>query len=233
MTIGKKVAVVQSNYIPWKGYFDLIASVDEFILYDDMQYTRRDWRNRNKIVTPQGLLWLTVPVIVKGRYYQKIYDTELDGVQWAQRHWRSLSINYKRAKHYEDIAFWLEPLYQTQNFTHLSELNRKLIEVVCRYLGINTLIKNSSDYELIEGKTARLADLCKQAGAHEYVSGPAAQNYIDEKVFEEYGIALKWFDYSGYPTYPQMAKNFTHGVSIIDLLFNCGVESKKYMKFAQ
>jgi hypothetical protein len=97
----KKCAIVQSNYIPWKGYFDLIAAVDEFILYDDMQYTRRDWRNRNQIKTPQGLQWLTVPVVVKGLYYQKIRETEIDGTVWATSHWKSLVANYKRAPHFE------------------------------------------------------------------------------------------------------------------------------------
>src|ERR1700754_2429408 len=100
----KRVAIVQSNYIPWKGYFDLIAAVDEFILYDDMQYTRRDWRNRNQIKTPLGVQWMTVPVQVKGKYYQKIKDTEIDGIDWAEAHWRLLAQNYRRAAHFNEIA---------------------------------------------------------------------------------------------------------------------------------
>src|SRR5574341_389057 len=97
----KRVAIVQSNYIPWKGYFDLIASVDEFILYDDMQYTRRDWRNRNKLKTHQGLEWVTVPVKVKGRYHQTIRETEIAGTGWAETHWKTLTLNYCRAWHFE------------------------------------------------------------------------------------------------------------------------------------
>src|SRR5690242_7600286 len=100
----KKVAILQSNYIPWKGYFDMIASVDEFILYDDMQYTKRDWRNRNQIKTPQGLQWITVPVLVKGKYHQKINETEIYGSDWANEHWKALVQNYKRAKHFDEIA---------------------------------------------------------------------------------------------------------------------------------
>jgi len=107
----KKIAISQSNYIPWKGYFDMIAAVDEFILYDDMQYTRRDWRNRNQIKTPQGVHWLTVPVLVKGKYYQKIKDTQIDGADWALVHWKSLIQNYRATPHFNDIAAWLEPLY--------------------------------------------------------------------------------------------------------------------------
>lgn len=226
----KKVAIVQSNYIPWKGYFDMIAAVDEFILYDDMQYTRRDWRNRNQIKTPQGVQWLTVPVLVKGKYHQKIKETELDGSDWAAAHWRALVQNYRRAPHFDAIAAWLEPLYLGESDTHLSPMNRRFIEAVCRYLGIATAITNSWDYHLIDGKTERLADLCAQAGGTEYISGPAAGDYVDARVFAERGIKLTWFDYAGYPEYPQLWGEFTHGVTILDLLFNCGEEARRYMR---
>ncbi len=226
----KRIAILQSNYIPWKGYFDLIASVDEFILYDDMQYTRRDWRNRNLIKTPQGLQWLTVPVKVKGKYTQKIRETEIDGTDWAQSHWTSFDRNYRRAPYFSEIAAQFEPFYLQRTYTHLSALNRTLIEAVCRYLGITTKITSSCDYVLVDGKTERLAGLCVQAGATEYVSGPAAKDYIDEQQFSARNIDLTWFDYSGYPEYPQQWGEFSHGVSILDLLFNCGKESSRYMK---
>ena len=227
----KKVAILQSNYIPWKGYFDMIAAVDEFILYDDMQYTRRDWRNRNQIKTPQGVQWLTVPVQAKGKYHQKIKDTELNGSDWASTHWNTLTQNYRRADHYDEIATWLEPLYLNGVYTHLSQLNRCFIEAVCDYLNINTVISNSWDYELHEGKSERLADLCAQAGGTEYISGPAAKDYIEESVFTDQGIKLTWFDYSDYPEHPQLWGDFTHGVTILDLLFNCGKDTSNYMKY--
>jgi hypothetical protein len=228
----KKIAIVQSNYIPWKGYFDMIAAVDEFILYDDMQYTRRDWRNRNQIKTPQGVQWLTVPVVAKGRYHQKIRETEIDGSAWAISHWKSLCQNYRRAAFFTEIAGWLEPLYLGEAFTHLSGLNRMFIEAVCEYLDIETVISNSWDYDLVDGKTERLASLCVQAGGTEYISGPAAREYVDERIFADMGVGLTWFDYSGYPEYPQLWGEFTHGVTILDLLFNCGKEANKYMKYA-
>lgn len=231
MTSPKKVAIVQSNYIPWKGYFDMIAAVDEFILYDDMQYTRRDWRNRNQIKTHQGPQWLTVPVKVKGKYHQTIRETEIDGNDWAQSHWKSIQYNYRKAPHYEEVAALFEPLYLNRTYTMLSELNRTLLEAACAYLGITTRISNSWDYTLIEGKTERLADLCAQAGGTEYISGPAARDYIVEEVFTGRGITLSWFDYSGYPEYPQLWGEFVHGVSILDLLFNCGKDAPRYMKF--
>ncbi|WP_427185191.1 WbqC family protein [Bordetella bronchialis] len=229
--MSKTVAILQSNYIPWKGYFDMIAAVDEFILYDDMQYTRRDWRNRNQIKTPQGVQWLTVPVRVKGKYHQKIRDTEIDGHEWAAIHWKALIQNYRRAPYFAEIAAWLEPLYLAQPFTYLSELNRRFIEAICEYLGIGTTITNSWDYSLVEGKTERLAGLCVQAGGTKYISGPAAKDYIDEKVFADMGVRLEWFDYSGYPSYPQLWGEFAHGVTVLDLLFNCGKESPRYMRY--
>jgi hypothetical protein len=223
----KKVAIVQSNYIPWKGYFDLIASVDEFILYDDMQYTKRDWRNRNQIKTPQGLQWLTIPVRVKGKYLQKIRETEIDGPDWAASHWQSLQLNYRRAPHFAEVAAWLEPLYLGQTCTHLSELNRRFIAAICGFLGIATTITNSWDYALADGKTERLASLCAQAGGREYVSGPSAKGYVDEKVFADAGIQLTWFDYAGYPEYPQLWGDFTHTVSVLDALFCCGKDARR------
>ena len=227
----KKVAIVQSNYIPWKGYFDLISAVDEMIIYDDMQYTRRDWRNRNKIKTPQGLQWLTIPVTSKGKYFQSIRDTQINGSEWALSHWKSLELNYGRAQFFSEISEWIKPLYFNKGHTHISDLNRLFIDEICKYLNINTLITCSWDYKLVDGRTERLANLCAQAGGDEYISGPAARDYIDEKIFIDMGIKLSWFEYDGYQPYPQLWGKFTHGVTILDLLFNCGKDSPLHMKY--
>jgi len=225
----KKIAILQSNYIPWKGYFDMIAAVDEFILYDDMQFTKNDWRNRNKIKTPQGMSWLTIPVGQDiGR---RIRDVHLSDDRWQSKHWKSLVSNYSRASNFEDVAAWLEPLYLATHYTHLSQLNRQLIEAICQYVGINTVITNSWDYTLLDGKTERLADLCKQAGGTEYITGPAAKDYVEERIFADMNIKLTWFDYAGYPEYPQLWGEFTHGVTILALLFNCGKDAHRYMRY--
>lgn len=229
----KKIAILQSNYIPWKGYFDMIAAVDEFILYDDMQYTRRDWRNRNQIKTPHGVQWLTVPVQVKGKYDQKIKDTEIDGSDWESLHWKAFVQNYRRAPHFDEIAAWLEPLYTEASYTHISQLNRSFIKAICNYLGIKTVITNSWDYTLLDGKTERLADICKQAGGTEYISGPSAKDYVEESIFSDMNIKLTWFDYASYSSYPQLWGEFTHGVTILDLLFNCGKDARHYMKYVR
>ncbi|WP_287497396.1 WbqC family protein [Pandoraea sp. CB10b_02] len=209
----RKIAIVQSNYIPWKGYFDMIAAVDEFILYDDMQYTRRDWRNRNVIKTPQGLQWLTVPVRVKGKYEQTIRETEIDGTQWASLHWKTLTQNYRNAPYFRQIASVLEPVYMDEVHTHLSQLNRRLIEVICQLLGIKTCIRNSWDYTLIDGKSERLANLCAQAGGNIYISGPSAKGYIEESVFSRSGIAVQWFEYDHYPEWSGPTYLRTRGLS--------------------
>ena len=227
----KKIAILQSNYIPWKGYFDLIASVDEFIFYDDMQYTRRDWRNRNKIKTPNGLTWITVPVKVKGQYFQSIKNIEINGSKWVPQHLASFFHNYKKSLYFDEIYCLLESIYNKKEYIYLSDLNTTIITALCEYLGIKTKLTTSSDYTLAPGKTERLVDLCKQANGTEYISGPAAKNYIDESLFEEAGIKLTWFNYEGYPEYPQLWGVFEHTVSIIDLLFNCGKNSPHNMRF--
>lgn len=227
----KKIAILQSNYIPWKGYFDLMAMADEFILYDDVQYTRRDWRNRNTIKKPNGSTWLTIPVEVKGRYLQKISDTVIADNNWAKKHWAAISSSYNKAKHFDRYKALFESYYTSTQETHLSKVNYQLISIVNSILGINTKLSWSADYELAEGQTKRLVHLVQQAGGTEYISGPAAKEYIDEQLFTDAGIKLTWIDYSGYPEYTQLYPPFDHYVSVLDLIFNEGPDAGKYMKY--
>lgn len=229
--MGKKLVILQSNYIPWKGYFDLIAAADEFVLYDDVQYTLRDWRNRNQIKTDKGLEWLSIPV---GQDFdRRIRDVEIPDAAWQRKHWAKLEANYKWSPHFEAVSTWLKPLYLDTTYTHLSTCNRTFLEAVCAYLGITTKLTNSWDYILINGKTERLVDMCSQAEASELICGPAVMNYIDRAQFHAAGITLTLFDYSGYQEYPQLHGPFVHTVSILDLLFNCGQDAPKFMKFGQ
>ncbi|MBR8064686.1 WbqC family protein [Burkholderia ambifaria] len=225
----KRVAIVQSNYIPWKGYFDLIAATDEFILYDDAQYTRRDWRNRNQIKTPQGVQWLTVPVRVKGRYHQSIRETEIDGTEWAEQHWTRLRQNYARAPHFARYAPELEALYLHGRHDTLSALNLAMLTWVNRQLGIATRMSSSSDYTLEGDRTDKLLNLCLQAGATEYLSGPAARDYLDESRFAAAQVAVRWFDYPAYPPYAQLWGEFVHGVTVLDVLFHCGPDARRHV----
>jgi len=226
----KKVAIIQSNYIPWKGYFDIIKRVDEFILYDDMQYTRRDWRNRNKIKTQRGLEWLTIPVETKGNYLQAIKDTVISDDHWNEKHWQSIIHNYSKAKNFGQYRDTFQRLYLDTRERYLSAINYRFLTAICEILGIRTKISWSMDYQIVDGKTERLISLCKQAGASDYISGPAAQGYVDEELFKKENIKLTWMDYSGYPEYEELYPPFEHGVSIIDLIFNVGDDASKYMK---
>ena len=224
------MAILQSNYIPWKGYFDLINLVDEFILFDDMQYTRRDWRNRNIIKTAAGLKWLTIPVAVKGNFSQKIKDTIISDPRWARRHWDSIVHSYSKAKYFALYREVFENLYLSCEERFLSRINYLFISTICRILGIESKLSWSDDYHTADGKTERLVSLCKQAGATTYISGPAGREYLDEALFELERIELVYMDYSSYPEYRQLFQPFEHRVSIIDLIFNEGPEATKYMK---
>jgi hypothetical protein len=226
----KKVAILQSNYIPWKGYFDLINMVDEFILYDDMQYTKRDWRNRNKIKTPQGLLWLSIPVEVKGKYFQKINETKISEKDWAKKHWQQIKQNYSKAKCFNEYKDIFEELYMTYDEEYLSQINYKFITTINEILGITTKIRWSSEFELIAGQTEKLLGICKDCDADIYISGPAAKDYFDEELAKKENIKVEWMHYSGYKEYEQLHPPFEHGVSILDLIFNEGPHAIEFMK---
>jgi hypothetical protein len=227
--VSKRIAILQSNYIPWKGYFDLINSVDEFIIYDDMQYTKRDWRNRNRIKTNNGLFWLSIPIDVKGKVSQKIKDTKISNKNWGKEHWKIIAHSYAKAKFYKEYKDLFEDIYNSLKTEYLSEINYRFITETNKILNIKTKLTFSSNYILRGDKTERLVDLCKQVGATEYISGPAAKNYIESSLFEGAEITLKWMSYDGYKEYEQLYPPFSHYVSIIDLIFNTGIEFKNYM----
>lgn len=226
----KKVAAVQSNYIPWRGYFDLINSVDEFILYDDMQYTIRDWRNRNIIKTSNGPLWLTIPVEVKGKYFQKITEAVVSDPTWAKKHWASITHSYSKATHFRSYRELFAELYAPTDERSLSQINHRFIVAICGILGIKTTISWSMDYELIGDRTDKLVHLCRQTAATHYVSGPAAKSYLEEEAFAREKISVSYMDYAGYPDYRQLYPPFEPRVTILDLLFNEGPEAPNFMK---
>jgi hypothetical protein len=231
--VGKRIAILQSNYIPWKGYFDLINSVDEFILYDTAQFTKNDWRNRNRIKTPRGIAWLTIPV--SHHFGQTIHETRVSDPAWGQKHWSSLLQNYGGAPHFRDYAPRFDSLYRDMaSEEYLSAINYRFLREVCEIIGIGTPITWSRDYQLADGKIERLVDLCRQAGADEYLSGPAAKDYLQEEPFSDAGVTVAYMDYSGYPEYHQLYPPFEHRVSILDLIFNEGPDAGRYLNsFAQ
>ena len=223
------VAVDQPNYIPWKGYFDLIHDVDLFVFYSDVQYTTRDWRNRNVIRTPNGDKWLSVPC---GKdTHRRIYEVNITDHDWQKVHFETIKFAYGRAPHYK----WVEPLltevYLDRTWENLVEMDRYLTERIARdFLGIKTEFADSRDYSTSGVKHERMLNLLKDIGADAYLSGPAARNYIIQEDYDDAAIKLRWKDYAGYPQYQQNGyTDFVHEVSIIDLLCNAGEESPYYI----
>lgn len=198
-----RVAIVQSNYIPWRGYFELIERVDEFIIMDDVQFTRRDWRNRNRIRTPAGETWLTIPVKQSGNYQAKINEMVVSDPVWMHWHFESLRMAYGKSKYWEEYQNELYLTYMDVP-DDLSGINRKLIELGCKWLNIKTPIKT---YPGEGTKSDRLIGLCRQAGATRYLSGPTAKAYLDEEAFNQAGIEVDWMEYQDWPKL-----TFLHGV---------------------
>ena len=233
--MAKTVVITQSNYLPWRGYFDMIRSADELILLDCVQYTRRDWRNRNVIKTPNGLTWLTIPVNVKGRYHQAIDETEVVDGSWAEKHCQAIGQNYKRAACFEEVSPWLTGLLASlADETQLTVINERLIGEMCRCLEIGVPIRRCEtviDRSSLQAMdpTDRLIELCRTAGATRYLSGPAARSYMEVARFSEHGIEVVWMDYEGYPDYPQLWGDFEPKVSIVDLLLNTGMRAAGYL----
>jgi WbqC-like protein family len=226
----KSVAIIQSNYIPWKGYFDMIGMVDEFVLLDDVQYTRRDWRNRNQIKTANGLQWLTIPVDVKGRFECKINEVMVADPTWARDHWNKISQAYSKASFFVDYRSQMEECYLGYSELYLSKINYRFLVLINSILGIKTPIRWSEEFSMSAEKSQRLLDICKQIGASAYLSGPAAKDYLKADLFRKEGIEVKWMEYSGYEEYKQLHGSFEHSVSVLDLIFNEGPNGKQFLK---
>lgn len=215
-----KAGIIQSNYLPWRGYFDFIRSVDVFVVYDDVQFTRRDWRTRNRLKTPQGLRWLSVPVRYAERG-QLICDTEIDySRDWRGEHLDLIRLNLRKAPFLRDALGLIEPVFAAGHRT-ISELNVALLRAICGYFGIGTPMRMSSEFTVTGAKTERLIQILSAVRATEYLSGPSARAYLDESRFDAAGMRLEYQAYD-YPAYPQLWGPFEGGVSIVDTIANCG-----------
>jgi len=227
-----RVAILQSNYIPWKGYFDIMRNVDLFIFHDDLQYTKGDWRNRNRIKTPKGSEWITIPCGVNEK--RLICEVELINNSWQLNHWKLIQSYYAKAPYFKWCSAFFEEIYIGHTWKNLSELNQHIIkEVSSKLLGLNTTFGDSRAYNLKLTKGGRVIELLKKACATTYLSGPAGKTYLDELNFANEGIELEWMNYDDYPTYPQLYPPFEHSVSIIDLLFNTGPNANFFMHQTQ
>lgn len=224
----KKVAIIQSNYIPWKGYFDIIHDTDGFIFLDDVQYTNRDWRNRNKIKTNAGETWVTIPL---GSNRDKlISEVRFSDLSWRDEHFRTFEQFYRKAPFFSEYYDLIREYYYEKEWEYLSDFNRNFTERFSKeILGIKTEFHNASEFNVRHSKLDKIIGLLEAAGAEYYISGALAKSYIDENEFIKRNIQLEYKDYSGYPEYPQLFPPFSHFVSVLDLLFNTGGEITKYI----
>jgi len=222
-----KVAVIQSNYLPWRGYFDVMHDADVFVFYDDVQYTVNDWRNRNRIKTANGVVWLTIPV--GNQNERRICDVEIRDRTWARKHWKTIEQSYRHAPGFARCGDVLRRIY-AEPWQSLSLLNQTLIRTIATdFLGIVTEMRDSREFDLHGTRGDRLLTLLQQLGATDYISGPAAKGYIDVDVYARAGILVHWKDYSTYPEYPQLHGPYAPGLSVVDLLMNCGALASDYI----
>jgi hypothetical protein len=223
-----KVAIIQSNYLPWKGYFDIINDVDLFVFHDDLKYTKQDWRNRNQLQGPSGKFWITIPVGNKAEKLD-IEEVRLASHAWQKKHWNLVRETYSRAPFFKYYADFFEAFYLANTWSSLSELNQYLTVEISNLLKIKTRFVNSGPFKLPGARTDKVINILKAVKASVYLSGPTAKNYIEGEKFAQAGINLVFKDYDNYPEYSQFGSAFDHHVSIMDLLFHTGPDAPYYI----
>ena len=230
-----RVAIVQSSYVPWRGAFALMGRCDLYVFLDSVQFTRRDWRTRNRIKTAQGPVWLTIPVKQKGNYHAPIDAIEIAEPDWAAQHLRRVEDSYARGAGFGQAADFVRDCYAAVGRKPmLSQVNQHLTERIATSLGLTT--RFARDVDLIPREdlramdpTARLVALAAAAGATHYLSGPSARSYLDEAAFAARGIAVEWMSYDGLAEYSQLWGSFEPAVSILDPLLTIGPDETKRM----
>jgi hypothetical protein len=218
------IGVLQPGYLPWLGFFEQLWRCDVFVIYDDVQFEKGSWRNRNRIKTPQGSQWLTVPVLLKGKGFPLIHEVEINpSVAWQKKHIKTLQQCYAKAPFYENYSKKLFDIVD-RPWRTLIDLDVALIRWIAEVLGIDTRTVLSSSLG-IEGKNVeRLIAVIRELKGKVFYEGASGKNYIDAEQFEKEGITVVFQDYR-HPVYPQLYGNFASHLSVIDLLFNCGPES--------
>lgn len=224
-----RISIIQSCYIPWKGFFDLIGQCDEYVIFDRMQFVKRHWHNRNQIKTANGLEWLTIPVVTKGRFDQAIEEVVIEK-PWAEKHWRALEFAYRRAPFFESLAPLVRGWYElADSEMRLTKVNEMFTREIAGLLRLPTRIVRDTAYPAEGAKTERLLAIAAAASADRYFSGPSGRAYLDEPLLATAGITTEWMSYEGYPEYPQLHGQFEHAVSVLDVLFNTGPEAPRFV----
>ena len=218
------LVVLQPGYLPWLGFFDQLIRSDIFVFYDDVQFDKNGWRNRNRIKSPGGPQWLTVPVRVHS-LSQLILETEIDNRQpWARKHTTTIKQLYAKAPYIKRYLPELEDLLSGRRWDLLVDLDLALIKLIATWLGIERRMVRASELNIKGDRSQRLLNICRKFNARQYVSGDAAQGYLDVERFEQEGVEVQWQSYQ-HPIYPQQHGSFVPFLSTIDLLLNCGDES--------
>ncbi len=220
-----RIGILQPGYLPWLGFFEQIYKSDVFVIYDDVQYDKGGWRNRNRIKTANGAQWLTVPVIVKFEDVPLISAVQIDNkLDWRKKHLLSIKQNYSKAPYYREYIDIFENAY-SKEWKYLVDIDMHFILKLLEALGISDKkIVRSSTLNVTGARIERLSNICKIFKADIFYEGTAGKNYIDEKNFLEYGIKIEYQDYK-HPVYNQLYGEFIPYLSVIDLLFNHGKES--------
>lgn len=223
-----QIAVLQPSFIPWLGYFDQIARTDAFVFLDDVQYTRRDWRNRNRIRTPSGWMWLTVPVQTRGKFDQSLLETRIDhSTDWRTKHLQALRHNYARAPYFDLVFPELENTYKKDS-AMLVDFCLEMLAVINKMLGLQPVTHRSSELNIEGQKADKILSICKALNADEYLTGDLARDYLDASEFGSQNISLKYQNYV-HPEYRQHHPEFYSHLSVVDLLFNEGPDSLKIL----
>jgi len=226
-----KCVILQPSYVPWRGYFHQIQKADVFVFFDDVQYDRRGWRNRNRVKSSSGTVWLTVPVHARGVQREGIPIREIRIAHdrpWQRKHWATLAASYHRAPYFERYRALLEPLWQGCA-EHLADFTIETTKVLARELGIGgTRFLRSSELDVGGVKTDRLLALLLEIGARHYISGPSARAYLDEALLARHGIETEYMVYD-YPEYDQLHPPYDPQVSVLDLLFMKGPEAGRWI----
>jgi len=219
------LSVHQPQYLPWIGYFHKIDQSDIFVFLDNVQYKKREFQNRNKIKTPDGWTWLTVPLLTKGRYKQLIKETQIDNLQnWQTKHWKSIQRCYNQAPFFQDYCNFFEEEVYAKEWKLLAKLNIHIVKFLMSCLEIETPCFLESELDINVHSTERIIELCKRLKADVYLSGVGGKVYINEERFGDEGIELR-YQYFVHPVYSQLYGDFQPYMSVIDLLFNHGAKS--------
>tara|TARA_Y100000739_G_C20548890_1_gene437238 strand:- start:407 stop:1102 length:696 start_codon:yes stop_codon:yes gene_type:complete len=226
----RKIAMLQPNYIPWKGVFDLINRVDVFVFYDDVQYTLKDWRNRNKIKTQNGDKWLSVPVKTKGLRDQLVCNAQINIQEnWQRKHFSAIQSAYAKAPFFKEYKYLIEDIYMDNVWGSISDLDIYSTKKIAEAIGISAEWVNSSDLKLHGNKDGeKIIKICQELNCNFFINGPASKEFMDYEKFKEAGIELDYMDYI-YPEYNQLYEPFNHYVTVLDVIFNCGPDAKKFI----